>query len=41
LYDFKILSNLDWKTYKWFVLKLFQCKEEETKINSFIVDGKL
>lgn len=41
LYDFKILSNLDWKTYKWFVLKLFQCKEEETKINSFVVDGKL
>lgn len=41
LYDFKILSNLDWPTYKWFVLKLFECKKEEIKIDSFIVDGKL
>ncbi|MDP2090567.1 MAG: site-specific DNA-methyltransferase [Candidatus Gracilibacteria bacterium] len=41
LYDFKILSNLDFDTYKWFVLSLFQCKQEETIINSFTVDGKL
>jgi DNA modification methylase len=41
LYDFKILSNLDWPTYKWFVLSLFQCKSEEIKIDSFVVDWKL
>jgi len=41
LYDFKILSNLDFDTYKWFVLSLFQCKQEETIINSFTVDWKL
>lgn len=38
LYDFKVLSNLDWKTYKWFVLSLFQAKQEEHKINSVLVD---
>ena len=41
LYDFKILSNLDWDTYKWFVLKLFQATQEEIKLNNFVVDGKL
>lgn len=38
LYDFKVLSNLDWNTYKWFVLSLFQAKQEEHKINSVLVD---
>ncbi|PZM80185.1 site-specific DNA-methyltransferase [Candidatus Gracilibacteria bacterium] len=39
LYDFKVLSNLDWSTYKWFVLSLFQAKQEEHKINSVLIDG--
>ena len=39
LYDFKVLSNLDWKTYKWFVLALFQCKQEEHKIQWVLLDG--
>lgn len=41
LYDFKVLSNLDWKTYKWFVLALFQCKQEEHKIQWVLLDGFL
>ncbi len=41
LYDFKVLSNLDWKTYKWFVLALFQCKQEEHKIQWILLDGYL
>lgn len=41
LYDFEILKNLDWKTYIWFTLSLFQCKEEEHKIDWIKFDGKL
>jgi len=33
LYDFQILKNLDWKTFVWFTLSLFQCKQEEHKID--------
>lgn len=33
LYDFQILKNLDWETYVWRTLKLFQCKQEEHRID--------
>lgn len=41
LYDFEILKNLDWETYVWFTLSLFQCKQEEHKIDGIKFDGKL
>lgn len=33
LYDFQILKNLDWNTYIWFTLSLFQCKQEKHSID--------
>lgn len=41
LYDFEILKNLDWDTYIWFTLSLFQCKQEQHKIDGIKFDGKL
>lgn len=41
LYDFWILKNLDWKTYTWFVLSLFQCKQDIHKIDWIKFDGYL
>lgn len=33
LYDFQILKNLDWSTYIWFTLSLFQCKQNKHSID--------
>lgn len=41
LYDFQILKNLDWETYTWFTLSLFQCKQEKHKIDGIKFDGYL
>lgn len=41
LYDFKILKNLDWNTFVWFTLSLFQCKQEEHKIDGIKFDWYL
>ncbi len=41
LYDFQILKNLDWNTYTWFTLSLFQCIQEEHKIDGIKFDGYL
>jgi len=41
LYDYKILANLDWPTYIWFVLSLFQCKKEYHEIEWVPFDGFL
>lgn len=38
LYDFKIVKSLDWKTYVWFVLVLFQSKIKKHKINWIELD---
>ncbi len=41
LYDFQILKNLDWNTYIWFTLSLFQCKQEKHSIDWIPFDWKL
>lgn len=41
LYDFQILKNLDWDTYIWFTLSLFQCKQERHVIDGIPFDGYL
>lgn len=33
LYDFQVLKNLDWNTYIWFTLSLFQCKQDKHSID--------
>lgn len=39
LYDFRILENLEWSTYVWFVLTLFGCRQEEHAVDGIKMDG--
>ena len=39
IYDNEAILNLDWQTYREFVLKLFEVREERHSINGFSVDG--
>ncbi|MFA6918235.1 MAG: site-specific DNA-methyltransferase, partial [Candidatus Gracilibacteria bacterium] len=40
LYDFENLRNLPWEDWRFFALKLFECKDESHKIHGFQMDGK-
>ncbi len=39
IYDNQAILSLDWKTYREFVQKLFEVREEKHTINGFPVDG--
>lgn len=39
LYDFRVLENLEWNTYVWFVLTLFGCRHEEHFVEGIKMDG--
>lgn len=41
LYDFQVLKNLDWNTYIWFTLSLFQCKQDKHSIDGIPFDWYL
>jgi DNA modification methylase len=40
LYDFETLRKLPWESWRFFALKLFECKDEPHKIAGFQMDGK-
>ncbi|PIQ76121.1 site-specific DNA-methyltransferase [Candidatus Peregrinibacteria bacterium CG10_big_fil_rev_8_21_14_0_10_49_24] len=40
LYDFENLRNLPWEDWRFFALRLFECKDEAHKIHGFQMDGK-
>lgn len=40
LYDFENLRNLPWEDWRFFALKLFECKDEPDELNGFPMDGK-
>ncbi len=40
LYDFEDLRNLPWEDWRFFALRLFECKDEPHKIHGFPMDGK-
>lgn len=40
LYDFETLRQLPWESWRFFALKLFECKDEPHKIAGFQMDGK-
>jgi site-specific DNA-methyltransferase (adenine-specific)/adenine-specific DNA-methyltransferase len=40
LYDFENLRNLPWEDWRFFALKLFECKDDPHKIHGFQMDGK-
>jgi len=40
LYDFETLRHLSWESWRFFALKLFECKDEPHKIAGFQMDGK-
>lgn len=41
LYDFTKLKELPWESWRFFALKLFQCREERHKIGGIELDGYL
>ncbi len=41
LYDFSRLRELPWKDWRFFALKLFQCKDEPHRIGGLALDGYL
>src|SRR3989344_2792292 len=40
LYDFETLRQLSWESWRFFALKLFECKDDPQKIKGFQIDGK-
>jgi len=40
LYDFETLRQLQWEDWRFFALRLFECKDEPHKIHGFQMDGK-
>lgn len=40
LYDFDTLKQLPWGDWRFFALRLFECKDEPHKIHGFQMDGK-
>lgn len=40
LYDFASLKELDWEGWRFFALRLFECKDRPHKIGSLQVDGE-
>lgn len=40
LYDFETLQQLPWESWRFFALRLFECKDEPHKIAGFQMDGK-
>jgi DNA modification methylase len=40
LYDFETLRQLPWENWRFFALRLFECKDELHKIGGFQMDGK-
>lgn len=40
LYDFETLRQLPWESWRFFAIKLFECKDEPHKIAGFQMDGK-
>ncbi len=40
LYDFEKLQQLPWESWRFFALKLFECKDEPHKISGFQMDGR-
>ncbi len=40
LYDFESLRQLPWESWRFFALKLFECRDEPHKISGFKMDGK-
>lgn len=40
LYDFDTLRQLPWEDWRFFALRLFECKDEPHKIHGFKMDGK-
>lgn len=40
LYDFETLRDLPWENWRFFALRLFECKDEPHKIGGFQMDGK-
>ena len=39
LYDFSKLKELDWQDWRFFALQLFQCRDEQHRINGIDFDG--
>ena len=39
LYDFSKLKELDWRDWRFFALQLFQCRDEQHRINGIDFDG--
>lgn len=41
LYDYRMLKELPWEEYRYFVLRLFQCRDERHRIAGLELDGYL